>query len=305
MEYSWSTFFQNPLHIEASRFMSLNDDTRDIFVKHLPLKEGMKILDVGCGNGIFTTFVGECVNGCDVVGVDIDAQFISDASGRLTDRLKNNYTYLQADGLALPFEDETFDLVISHTYLTSVPDVKGALKEKIRVVKKGGYVASITGQSFKNQVFSVGNYPQSYMRTYIRFSELRAKAENMYTQLIPQDGFINKKVAERIPQFFGMSGLKNISMHPLGIAFSVSDNTIPINIRKKYITSFYNGEQKKLETYMEIKDAEKCMSREEAAEYKELLKKHKRYLLDSLGENAVWEWFGGSNILMLGQKSRY
>lgn len=305
MEYEWSSYFQNPLHIEASRILSLNDDTRDILMKYLPLRDGMRILDVGCGNGIFTTFLGECVSGCDIMGVDIDENFIKDALRRITVGLKNNYTYLQADGFSLPFENETFDLVVSHTYLTSVSDPVKALKEKMRVAKKGGYVASVTGQSFKNQVFSLGNYPEVYMKMLLRFFELRTKVENMYRQLVHQDDFVKKEFAERIPQLFGMSGLKNISMHPLGIAFSLSDSHIPIDIKKKYITSFYDGELIKLEIYTKLNDTRIYMSQLEIDEYAKLIKEHKRYLLESLGENMVWEWFGGSNVLMVGQKPCY
>lgn len=305
VKYDWSSYFQNSLHIESTRLMTLNDDLKDLLIKWLPLKSGQKILDVGCGNGVFTMFLGDCTSCSNITGVDLDSSFIEDAQKRDVQESDNDYRFIRADGLKLPFEDETFDLVISQTYLTSVPYPEQALKEKIRVAKKGGFVASITGQSFTNQVFSLGNYPNAYLINLKRLYELRDKSNTMYQQLVPQEQFIQKKSGEKIPQLFGKSGLRNISMHPMGVAFSLSDSNIKYETKKKFIITFYNGEIMKLKKYKDLEGSELYMSSKEVLEYIKLIKEHQKFLLDSLGENIIWEWFGGSNMLMLGQKSKY
>ncbi len=84
-------------------------------------------LDVGCGERPFEYLFHK---GC-YVGVDIEN------SGRSLHMKKPDYFY---DGEILPFENESFDLVLSTQVLEHVPNPQKILNEMARVCKKGGFV---------------------------------------------------------------------------------------------------------------------------------------------------------------------
>ena len=134
MKYSWSDYCQNAQQLAASRIISLTDSTKEILCRHLPELKGAKILDVGCGTGIFTFFLDDCFQSCEICGLDYDASFVETANHNIPDQMHNQYHFVQGDGYALPFQDEAFDLVISHTYLTSIPDPERALSEKHKIL---------------------------------------------------------------------------------------------------------------------------------------------------------------------------
>jgi len=105
----------------------------------LPKLEGRpaRVLDAGCGSGIFTHVLAEKFPRAAVVGVDLNRdqleinRFIARKSG-----LKN-LSFQQADVLNLPFK-EVFDLVLSVDNLEHVEDDTAALRSMGRVLLKGG-----------------------------------------------------------------------------------------------------------------------------------------------------------------------
>jgi ubiquinone/menaquinone biosynthesis C-methylase UbiE len=93
-----------------------------------------KILDDGCGSGGITVSLGE---ECKIaVGIDIAPKFKNTAT-KLTKELKiKNAFFLQSDGCALPFEKDTFDLIISHSVIEHTFEPLKYLKEAFRVLKE-------------------------------------------------------------------------------------------------------------------------------------------------------------------------
>jgi ubiquinone/menaquinone biosynthesis C-methylase UbiE len=98
-----------------------------------------KILDVGCGTGIFTLDIlafGPCVT-----GLDISRPMLKRAGFKTA-----GYPFqgLAANMSDLPFVDECFDKVVSVTAIEFVEDAKGAIAELFRVTKKGGVIVVTT-----------------------------------------------------------------------------------------------------------------------------------------------------------------
>jgi len=305
MKYSWSDYCQNAQQLAASRIISLTDSTKEILCRHLPELKGAKILDVGCGTGIFTFFLDDCFQSCEICGLDYDASFVETANHNIPDQMHNQYHFVQGDGYSLPFQDEAFDLVISHTYLTSIPDPERALSEKIRVAKKGGLVVSVTAQSFQSQMCSPGNYKQADLEQMEHYLLLKNKCEAAYAQQFPPDQYFNVKAAAGIPQLFGKSGLRDITIQPIGFAFSLSDCKIPMAQKRKFIRFYFDGEKQKLQKFAEMPEFRALVSEAEISEYMRLMERQRVFQMESLGENTVWEWISGLNIMMMGTKSRY
>lgn len=95
---------------------------------------GKRLLELGAGNGVASRMLAEA--GHQVVGTDVSAMFLSEASQWVHERL----TYVVCDGLQLPFPDASFDVVCSNEYVEHVPDVLLALEEMRRVTAPGGRV---------------------------------------------------------------------------------------------------------------------------------------------------------------------
>jgi ubiquinone/menaquinone biosynthesis C-methylase UbiE len=97
-----------------------------------------RALDAGCGGGGMPLSLAEEAQS--VVGID-PAQRFQDAGVRLgRERGLRNLHFALADGMALPFPDGTFDLVLSHAVIEHVADAPLYLRECARVLKPGGHV---------------------------------------------------------------------------------------------------------------------------------------------------------------------
>jgi SAM-dependent methyltransferase len=97
-----------------------------------------RVLDAGCGGGGMPLSFGE--EAAFSVGIDPILRF-HDAGVRLAaERRMHNVRFALADGMALPFRDGTFDLVLSHAVIEHVADAARYLRECARVLAPGGYV---------------------------------------------------------------------------------------------------------------------------------------------------------------------
>jgi len=114
----------------------------DSLIKELAPHNGMKILDIGSGNGDTILAIAERVkpNG-KAVGVDFSPKGIAFAKEKAKERnLENVAEFHLANAVKLPFPDSTFDAVISECVVCLIPDKQIALSEKVRVLKPGGRV---------------------------------------------------------------------------------------------------------------------------------------------------------------------
>ncbi|MDH5671670.1 MAG: methyltransferase domain-containing protein [Myxococcales bacterium] len=95
----------------------------------LPLCEGRSVLEVGCGTGLILERLAQRAQyAC---GVDLSSGMLRMARDRGLEGVLGSAT-------ALPFADESFDLVCSFKVLAHVPDIGSALAEIARVTKPGG-----------------------------------------------------------------------------------------------------------------------------------------------------------------------
>ena len=98
------------------------------------------VLDVGCGAGATPAFIAKTI-GCRVVGVDISEGMVQ-RSWEYAKRegVLDRVEFRVADAQDLPFEDNTFDAVITESVTAFPEDKQKAVDEYARVVKPGGYV---------------------------------------------------------------------------------------------------------------------------------------------------------------------
>jgi ubiquinone/menaquinone biosynthesis C-methylase UbiE len=106
------------------------------------LEAGTHLLEVGCGVGAVLAVLGQEFPGVRLVGVDIEPKQLDFAREHLG-RAGVEATLLEADALALPFGDETFDHVWMMWLLEHIADPPAVLREARRVLVSGGVITAI------------------------------------------------------------------------------------------------------------------------------------------------------------------
>ena len=140
-------------HFPAPAFIGrfLDSDLRrwlqppDKIIERSGIKQGMTVIDLGCGSGTFTTFVARIVGEQGkVYAIDIQPALLKQRERKLSKADNHdlrNIELKQASAYELPFEDKSIDLVYMITVLPEIPDRGRALREISRVLKPGGILA--------------------------------------------------------------------------------------------------------------------------------------------------------------------
>jgi ubiquinone/menaquinone biosynthesis C-methylase UbiE len=109
----------------------------------LPLPADARVLDAGCGTGLLTLALLRVLKRpARITAFDLSRRSLHTARRaarrRAKDGSRHRATFLQADALALPFADESFDFVVTSGVLEYLPLDRG-MSELARVLRPGGY----------------------------------------------------------------------------------------------------------------------------------------------------------------------
>lgn len=108
-------------------------------VKKLGVTDGLKVLDLGCGDG--TTALPEAQLGADVLGVDIASNLVAAGNARAKELGLKNLKFQEGDATDLnELDDESFDLTVSIFGAMFAPKPFDVAKEMVRVTKPGGRI---------------------------------------------------------------------------------------------------------------------------------------------------------------------
>lgn len=172
-------------------------------------KEGT-ILDLGCGLGWGTNFLSSKGK---VVGLDVDCKIIQDAERRYGN--KDGIEFICADAISIPFENCTFDCIISLENIEHVNNQQKYLQEVHRTLKKDGILILSTPNKDRitirlARLMRRDSYQNPYHFHEFNFEELEeAFKENnfellffngMYLPLLPG----NIQLAKKIRSIFGI-----------------------------------------------------------------------------------------------------
>jgi ubiquinone/menaquinone biosynthesis C-methylase UbiE len=114
-------------------------ESGESLVKELGITKGLKVLDLGCGDG--TTALPAARLGADVLGVDIAKNLVEAGNKRAKDEGLTNCTFQEGDASDLrELQDHTFDLVVSIFGAMFAPKPFDVAKEMVRVTRSGGRI---------------------------------------------------------------------------------------------------------------------------------------------------------------------
>ncbi len=129
------------------RFFEWLPNPQDPFEVDLP----GKLLDVGCGPGIFTIIAAQC--GWDAAGLDLSPEMTRQAAANAQPLVKDapgRTSFRTGSADALPFEDDAFHAVVSRNLLWNLSQPMKALAEMKRVLKPGGILLIADGCHYKH-----------------------------------------------------------------------------------------------------------------------------------------------------------
>ena len=124
---------------DFTRLAATMRESGDELVESLGVREGMEVLDLGCGDG--TTALPEAERGANVLGVDIAANLVAAGNARAAQAGLTNIRFQEGDASDLEgIEDDRFDLVVSIFGAMFAPRPFDVAKEMVRVTKPGGRI---------------------------------------------------------------------------------------------------------------------------------------------------------------------
>lgn len=115
-----------------------------LFLDFARVRDGGRILDVGCGTGALVEAVASLGDRSKIVGIDPSRPFIDYARQRFTNP---RFGFDCGDAMALPYPDRSFDCALSLLVFMFIPQPEKAANEMRRVTRAGGTVAACTWDS--------------------------------------------------------------------------------------------------------------------------------------------------------------
>lgn len=167
--------------INLHKFYSVNKQGWFQWIfEQLDLHKEQRILELGCGAGnIWVENKEKLPKGVKVVVSDISDGMLRDARREIGD-MEDIFSYTVCECEAIPFEDNSFDIVIANHVLFYCDDIEAACREIRRVLKPGG-------------VFICGTYGRNHMKEVSRLvsdfdDRIVLAAENLYERFGKENG---------------------------------------------------------------------------------------------------------------------
>jgi phosphatidylethanolamine/phosphatidyl-N-methylethanolamine N-methyltransferase len=111
---------------------------RERAVRSIASRPGLRVLELGIGTGLTAPLYSRDWS---VVGVDLSSAMLLHAQKRITELgLEHSVRLVLADGAKLPFDDESFDVVVVPYVMSVVPDPIGVGVELRRVCRSSGQI---------------------------------------------------------------------------------------------------------------------------------------------------------------------
>ena len=212
-----------------SRSHRFRVEMRPVFFQWLGIAPDSRVLDGGCGSGVFTRYLAKGLKGGHITGFDINEGFIAYGKQKAAELgLQDRMTLEIADGFALGYADDLFDAVTNYTYIGVLSDPEAGMRELIRVCKPGGVVSCVDASNAIPYAFWQGGYPFEGAAELQRLARL----ENVIFGSFARNPADWKQPAARSapPSFLPCAGFKTSTSIPSGTSSATATKPFPLRI---------------------------------------------------------------------------
>lgn len=152
-----------------------------LVLKHLQPEIGEKVLDIGCGEGVWSNDLS--ARGYDVTGLDLSPRDIEKAKERAK-KMGVNAKLVVGNAEKMPFKNESFDKIFSVCVFEHIKSDEKAFKECNRLLKKKGIlVVSLAGDNFSSVVLEALKFPKKFKEVFFSKIVRNAKNEKEYVEI--------------------------------------------------------------------------------------------------------------------------
>jgi ubiquinone/menaquinone biosynthesis C-methylase UbiE len=198
-------------HFGAVRDFWWNHDYLELLARRFCFASVESVLDVGAGIGHWGMLLASVLpRDASIVGLERDPRWLTEADRRRAERDDSGrFRFDQGVAEALPYEDESFDLVTCQTLLMHVADPEAVIGEMVRVAKPGGLVLASEPNnriSMLVETSFTSQQPVEAKLQAIRFLLLYERGKMML-------GEGNSSVGDLVPGYFAAAGLTRIQTY--------------------------------------------------------------------------------------------
>lgn len=165
---------------------------------HLALGHADHVLDAGCGSGPITRTIAAAIPKGRAIGIDREPRYIDYARRRANAEGTINIEFVEGNLLALPFKDNSFDVVWSKHVLQWMANPAAALAEFVRVTRPGGRIVAANFDGFLLQ-----HFPED--------PEVQANLQRWFDAAKAEMGFDNW-IGRKLPSMFLAAGLTDVGV---------------------------------------------------------------------------------------------
>lgn len=108
-----------------------------------PETQSLKCLDIGCSSGVITSLFGDHFS--TAIGIDIDQEAVQYAQNHFA---SPRVQFLIADSMALPFQDNSIDVIVCNHVYEHVPEANQLVGEVYRVLREDGFCYFSAGNKY-------------------------------------------------------------------------------------------------------------------------------------------------------------
>lgn len=295
MSTNWSTKIQGIETLNSHREIRFNDKNINTYVGNISLMEDGKILEIGCGPGTFSRKLAIRLPKSNIVGLDLDDNFIEYCKKEAKDQGLINLDYLVGNALSLPFENNSFNLCTSHTVIEHLPNID-FLSEQYRVLKEDGTLVVMYVQ-MDNIIKSKEDLKPS-MRTL----DLMDKVSDAL-EIIQKDEKIGKYYAnpQEVLKSMELVGFKDIRLEIITDIRCVDDARHSIEEKKTLMVSELNSQIEFVNMAMAMEKPP--LSEDEYDELITLMKADVDKRLEMINSKEhLWDFIITPIVMLIGRK---
>lgn len=200
MNTVWSKFIQGTKTLYYSRKLRFDDVFANQYKRlfDLDANERLNILEIGCSTGALAGSLHRWYPNAEITAIDRDSEFI-----RFAKEYEKGIKFIEGDATALPFSDNSFDVVISNTVCEHI-EPSAFYGEQYRVLKPTGVclvLSSRKGITVAPDCYAMSDYEKAFWQKAAQYDDTLTKyAVGKYA--------MNEA---KMPIIMGQYGFKNIN----------------------------------------------------------------------------------------------